>query len=218
MELLPGGTEPPSDIPREAFDAALAAYEEQRKLDMGALAQELGVSRATLYRRAGSGQRLLGAVLWYRSRQVLHAALQATAQLRGAARVVAITEGYLRAIHDRPQLIALLDRDPDGALRVLTSSESPVNAGLRAVIEKVLAEEEASGALELTIDRETLAYVIVRIGEALLYADRPRGAGAPDHQRVVGVIARLLAGSQVGALAPPQEARETTAALSREAS
>ncbi|HEX8102561.1 MAG TPA: QsdR family transcriptional regulator, partial [Solirubrobacteraceae bacterium] len=162
MTHLPEGDAPPAAIPPAAFERALRAYEEGRRLDMGALAAELGMSRATLYRRVGSHDRLLGAVLWYRSRQLLAALLDATAGLDGAARVLAIVEGYLREVHDRPALRALRERDPDGALRVLTSQDSPVHRGLRRLLVSVLAEEEERGALALTIDRETLAYVVVR--------------------------------------------------------
>jgi AcrR family transcriptional regulator len=217
MNHLPEGTEPPAGVPAEVFARALAAYEECRRLEMGPLAAELGVSRATLYRWIGSRQQLLGEVLWYRSRQVLAEALRASEGLRGSARVLAIFERYLGAVHARPQLLAMFARDPDGALRLVTSQESPLHRGLVRVVASVLAEEEDRGALQLTIDRATLAYVIVRIGESLIYADRPgRDATPVDHRRPVDVVARLLAGSQVGAL-PAPVLHETTDALSRTA-
>jgi len=202
---LPEGTDPPADIPRAAFDAALAAYEAGRRLDMSGLAEELGIARATLYRRVGSRERLLGEVLWWRSRQVLDAALRATAGLRGEARIVALVEAYLEAVYTRPQLHALLGREPANALRILTSSTSPVHTGILRALEAVLAEEEERRALSLTIDSATLAYVIVRLGESLLYAEPFDPEASPPPQRtVVEVVARLLAGSQVGALPAPQ--------------
>jgi len=205
VEHLPEGTGPPADLPADAFAAALRAYEEERRVDMGALAAELGIGRATLYRRVGSRERLLGAVLWYRTRQVLDHALGATADLHGAARVTGILEVYLAIVADRPALRALLAREPEGTLRLITSQESPVHRGLRRVVASVLAEEEERGALRLTIDRETLAYVIVRIGEAFVYDGHlARGAAGPDHHAPVEVVARLIAGSQVGALPAPQ--------------
>lgn len=204
MDHLPGGTSPPADLPREAFAAALRAYEERRQLDMSALAEELRISRATLYRRVGSRQRLFGEVLWYRTRQVLAEGLVAAEGLRGAARVLAISETYLRAIHDRPELLALFDRDPEGALRLVAGDDSPVHRGLIDVVSSVLAEEEERGALRLTIDRDTLAFVIVRIAESLMYAERIGPGSPPDYRVPVEVISRLLVGSQVGALPAPQ--------------
>ncbi len=217
MDALPEGTEPPDWIPPAAFAAALAAYESGGRLDMSGLAAELGIGRATLYRRVGSRERLLGEVLWQRSRLVLDAVLRATAELHGAARLVAIVEQYLATVTTRPELHAFIERETAAALRILTSQESPVHAGLRRTLEAVVAAEEERGALTLTIDRGTLAYVIVRLGESLLYADRlDRPATPVDHRTVVDVVARLLAGSQVGALPSPQLAgAETTDALSR---
>jgi len=207
---LPEGTGAPPDLPLDAFEAALRAYEECRRLDMSGLAAELGVSRATLYRRVGSRQRLIGEVLWYRTREVISAALAATEGLGGTARVVAMVEMYLRVIHDRPELLALFDRDPEGALRLVAGRDSPVHHGLRRSLASVLAEEEARGALRLTIDRETLAFVIVRIGESLMYAERVGIGSPPDYHVPVEVISRLLIGSQVGALPAPQLASERT--------
>jgi AcrR family transcriptional regulator len=215
MRHLPEGTGPPADLPEDAFALALKAYEERRQLDMSALAAEIGIARATLYRRVGSRQRLLGEVLWHRSRQVLAGALTASEGLRGAARVLAIFESYLRVVVDRPELHALFDRDPEGALRLVATQESPVHRGLVRVVSSVLAEEEERGTLRLTIDRETLAFVIVRIGESLVYADRPAHAPAPESYRApVDVVARLLVGSQVGALPAPQLAAGASDAAS----
>lgn len=215
MRHLPEGTDPPPDLPPDAFAAALEAYEACRQLDMSALATELGVARATLYRRVGSRQRLLGEVLWYRSRQVLAASLAAAEGLRGAARVVAILESYLRVVTDRPQLRTLFERDAESALRLVSDQESPVHRGLVRVVSSVLAEEEERGTLQLTIDRDTLAFVIVRIGESLIYADRTGSAPPQSHRAPVDVVARLLVGSQVGALPAPQAAPETSSALSQ---
>lgn len=215
MRHLPEGTDPPAEMEPGAFGAALRAYEECRQLDMGRLAQELEVSRATLYRRVGSRQRLMGEVLWYRTRQVLAASIHAAEGLQGAARVVAILESYLRVVHDRPQLLALFERDPDNAIRLVAAQDSPVHRGLVRVVSSVLAEEEERGALRLTIDRETLAFVIVRIGESLIYADRFGSDAHPtDYRTPIDVVARLLAGSQVGAL-PALEAVATPGEMSR---
>ena len=51
--------------------------------------------------------------------------------------------------------------------------------------------EEARGNLRLGIDRATLAYAIVRIGESFLYAD-VIADNDPDVDQAVAVIGRLL--------------------------
>src|ERR671935_1966760 len=95
-ELAAAAVEPPADIPRDIFDAALATYLDCRRLDMRALAGELGISRATLYRHAGGRDRLLGEVIWYRTRQALALAAEDTRRLKGEKRVVTIIERFMR--------------------------------------------------------------------------------------------------------------------------
>ncbi|MEX2194268.1 MAG: QsdR family transcriptional regulator [Thermoleophilaceae bacterium] len=193
-ELIAGGTRPPGDVPDEIFGAALAIFLSPRRLDMRALALELGIGRATLYRRAGNRDNLLGAVVWYLTRRALAPAIDAAAGLEGRERVVAIVDRFMRFVHVQPALHRFLDEEPEAALRILTSKNGPVEGGIVEALERLLADEEARGALRLTIDRSTLAYVIVRIGESFLYAD-VIADNEPDVALAVDVIERLLRAS-----------------------
>jgi AcrR family transcriptional regulator len=194
--ILPEGTRRPDDIPREIFDAALAIHLAGRRLDMRALAAELGMGRATLYRKVGGREQLLGAVLWYLTRRVIAAAVIETVGRRGHDRVVAVVRFFLEGIHGAEPLTSLLRREPEAALRLLTSNRGPVHGGIVAALERLLAEEEERGELRLSIDRPTLAYAIVRVAESFLYADVIAKA-VSDVDRAVEVATRLLAGSEL---------------------
>src|SRR5919204_230290 len=50
--------------PLDALKLARERWLEAGRIDMGDLAADLGVSRATLYRWVGTKERLLGEVLW----------------------------------------------------------------------------------------------------------------------------------------------------------
>ena len=189
--LIPEGTAPPQGIPPEIFQAALATFLERRRLDMRELAAELGMGRATLYRRVGNRDRLLGEVLWFLARRALVDAVEHAGERSGAERIVAVVDGFLSFARAQPALRALLDAEPEAALRVLTSKQGPVQLGLVEALERLLAEEEARGALRLPSDRRTLAYVVVRIGESFLYADAIAGE-EPDLAAAVELVARLL--------------------------
>ncbi|HUZ29163.1 MAG TPA: QsdR family transcriptional regulator [Solirubrobacteraceae bacterium] len=192
--LLPGGTEPPDGIPREIFDAALRIILECTRLDMRSLAAQLHIGRATLYRKVGSRDQLLGEVLWFFTRLEIVGAMGEVGELAGADRIVALVDAFMRRVHGRPPLRRLLDAEPEIALRILTSKHGPVQRGTIDVVRRLLDEEEARGALRLTIDADTLAYVIVRIGETFLYADVI--AGHPvEIDQATEVITRLLTGS-----------------------
>ena len=196
--LLPEGTDPPEEIPPEIFAATLNTILGCSRLDMRSLAAELHIGRATLYRKVGSRDRLMGQVLWFLTRWEIAEAVNTADDLAGADRVVAMVDRFMRRVHSRPPLRRLLDAEPEIALRILTSKHGPVQCGTAAVVRRLLDQEEARGTLRLTIDANTLAYVIVRIGETFLYGDVI--AGHPvDIDQATEVIARLLAGSSAPA-------------------
>lgn len=192
--LVPQGGDPPADIPPEIFQAAVHTFLDMRRIDMRAMAGELGMARATLYRRAGPRDRLLGEVLWFFTRRGMLQAIEAGEGLSGGDRVVAIVRAFMNGIPRQPPFERLLDAEPEIALRVLTSKHGPVQRGVVDSIERLLDQECERGALQLTIEPGVLAYAIVRIGESFLYAD-VIADNEPDMDQAVEVIARLLDGS-----------------------
>ena len=190
-ELPIGAVEPPADIPSDIFDAALTTYLDCRRLDMRALAGELGISRATLYRHAGGRDRLLGEVIWYRTRQALAVAAEDTRRLKGEKRVVTIVERFMRMVSDSAPLQRLLEAEPETALRILTSKHGPVQRRVIDAVERLIAHEEERGDLRPGVDRGALAYAIVRICESFLYAD-VIADNDPDVEQAVTLVARLL--------------------------
>lgn len=189
--ILPEGTAPPADIPPTIFAAALHTYLEPRRLDMQALAAELGMGRSSLYRKVRSRDHLLSEVAWYLARRTIVRALDATQQLSGARRVVGVITYFLHDVHGQPGLRRMLQEEPEAALRILTSKRGTVQQRITGAVERLLAEEEARAAMDLTLDRATLAYVIVRICESFLYAD-VIADNQPDVERAVELTARLL--------------------------
>ena len=189
--VVPGGTDPPDEIPAEIFDAALATYRDRRRLDMRALAAELGMGRATLYRKVGNRDRLLGEVMWYLTRIAMACALVKAEGKRGPERVVEVLRLFMTAVNGSAELRHFLEAEPEAALRILTSKHGPVQPGVTDALEALLAEEEERGHLCPTIDRGTLSYALVRIGEAFLYADVIADQ-EPDVEAAVEVAARLV--------------------------
>ena len=189
--LISEGAASQEDVPAEIFEAALATFLKQRRLDMRGLAADLGIGRATLYRRVGNRDRLLGEVIWFLTRRALIVAVERAGERTGADRVVAVVEAFMSFAQAQPALRRLLEAEPETALRILTSKQGPIQQGIVEALERVLAKEEERGALELSIDRSTLAYVIVRVGESFLYAD-VIADNEPDVQAAVEVVRRLL--------------------------
>jgi AcrR family transcriptional regulator len=191
--VLPSGAAAPAGIPAEIFAVAVDTFAAGQRLDMRSLARRLGVGRATLYRRAGNRERLLDELLWWRARRLLVDQVQASAELAGTERLVAVIGGVLRAVaRDRP-LRAFLESDPETALRLLTGSRSTVHRGMATALAKLIDLERERGGFDTSLDTPTLAYAITRISEGFLYADVIADR-APDVDRARTVIEALLTG------------------------
>jgi AcrR family transcriptional regulator len=189
--LLPEGTEPPADVEKEIFDAALHTFLEQRRLDMRSLAEELGIGRATLYRRTGSRDKLLGQVLWYLTRRNLARAARKATGLVGVERIMSVISHFLFDAHGQPFLRHFLSAEPEAALRILTSKRGIVQAGVVAHLTRLVEQEMEARQFTPSLEPHTLAYVIVRIGEGFLYAD-VIADDEPDVDLALTVIRQLL--------------------------
>jgi AcrR family transcriptional regulator len=191
--VVPSGVAPPGSIPADIFAAAVDAYTSGQKLDMQALANRLGVGRATLYRRAGNRERLLDEVVWWRARQILSAAVSSSSSLEGVARIVAVVNAILRGVMLDRALHAFLDSEPEAAMRILTGARSTVQRGMTGTLENLIDLEISRGHLNVELDTPTLTYAIVRIGEGFLYSDIIADR-TPDADRASTVIEALLRG------------------------
>jgi AcrR family transcriptional regulator len=176
--------------PIDAFRLARRDFMAGERLDMQALAAELGVNRATLYRWVGSRELLLGEVISSLSLATLERARREVAG-SGPRYVAAVVERVLAGIRSFEPMQRFLEADAAYALRVLTSKESTVQRRGVEGIRRLLEEQVALGALETPADLEDLAYVIMRIGESFLYSDVIIGA-EPDVAKAAQMVRLLL--------------------------
>lgn len=177
--------------PLDAFRLARRAFMAGGRIDMQALAAELGVNRATLYRWVGSKELLLGEVISSFARETLDRARREIPG-EGPAHVAAVVERVLEQIHVFEPMRAFLARDPEYALRVLTSKESTVQLGSIKAVRELLQDQVDSGALETPADLDDLAYVIIRIADSFLYSDVI--IGSEPNVAKAGQMVRLLLG------------------------
>ncbi len=155
--------------PLDLFALAKRLWLSGERVDIGALALRLKISRATAFRWVGSRDLLLGEILWSMCDTLLmQSARNASAQ--GATRVAGICEAVVRDIVQFRPLRIFVRQDPEYALRLLTSKLGPVQ---RRSIERVreLLLSEAARGLTLALAVDTLAYLIVRLCESFIYAD-----------------------------------------------
>lgn len=176
--------------PLDALRVARETWLRSGRLDMGALAGELGVSRATLYRWVGMKERLLGEVLWTLA-EASFASARAESSGAGADYVAEVVERYMQRALDTPAVRRFVEQDPEYALRVIASKHSPLQRRSIAATRELLQQQVDAGALDPPLDLDDLAYVIVRIAESFLYNDVITG-GEPDAGRAADAIHALL--------------------------
>jgi len=163
---------------------------ETGRLEMGALADHVGLSRATLYRWVGSRERLLGEVIWTFAGAAWEDAL-ARAGGRGADRIANAVERYLRGALAFPPVRRFIENDPESALRVIASKATPVQQRSVDSMRALLASEADAGTFEPALDLDALAYLIVRIGESFMFSDIVSGR-EPDIDHAVDAIHIVL--------------------------
>ncbi len=144
-----------------------------RRLDMQGLADELGVSRVTLFRRVGSREELLSRALWLLTECMLEAAAAQWEAERPEGELHTPGTGrHINALVSQSAgLRRLLDDEPTLTIRVLTDPRGRVQAGIVAFIEELLRRDVAEFGLVTLIEPGALAYALVRLGESFLYAD-----------------------------------------------
>ena len=159
---------PPAASREDVLAAALHAYLHGERIDVQAIATELGLGRTTIYRWFGSRERLVGEVV-VRAAEPLFDEARAGARGRGGAALLDTFDRINRGLADAPALRRFLENERD-ALRILTSSRGPVQPRMVARIQGYI-EAETSRGFRPPVDPATLAYAIVRLAEAFLFND-----------------------------------------------
>ncbi|MDX6615368.1 MAG: hypothetical protein QOD60_459 [Solirubrobacterales bacterium] len=174
----------------DAFKAARRKFIAGERIEMQALAEEVGTSRVTLHRWVGSRDLLLGEILWSLTEPTLQDARNATRK-RGGAGVAETWGRFLRVVNSARFMRSFLEREPEIALRVLTTKRAPLQARLVDAVSEMISVEVEAGRLKPPMEVHDLAYVIVRLGESFVYSDVITG-GEPDPEKAEQATAALL--------------------------
>jgi AcrR family transcriptional regulator len=175
---------------QRALELARAMFLAQERVDMQAIAAELGVSRTTLFRWVGTRDQLLGEVLWSVG-QPTFARARERATATGARGVAQVMGLFVQELIDSPGLWAFVRASPERALRVLTTKASFVQLAMVAEVEQLLRQEVARGTMTPALAPPDLAYLLVRIAESYVYCDAIAG-GEPSAIKAETAIAALL--------------------------
>jgi AcrR family transcriptional regulator len=181
---------PPSASREDVLALAMRRYLEGRRVDVQAIASELGLGRTTIYRWFGSRDDLIGEVLVRTGEPLLESA-RAGASGTGWLVLLDTLDRFNRSLADAPPLRQFVENERDAALRVITSSAGKVQPWVVGAITELIEQEVRAGTYRPAIEPSTLAYAIVRLGEAFLYNDAVGGMRG-DVERLRDVQAAMF--------------------------
>jgi AcrR family transcriptional regulator len=173
----------------DVLHLALNRYLHGERVDVQAIAAELGLGRTTIYRWFGSREGLIGETVAQAAEPLFDEA-RAGAKGRGGAALLDTFDRINRALAAAPALRSFLELERDG-LRMLTSSGGVIHRRAVAKIESFIEDEVRAGAYDPPVDPSTLAYAIVRLAEAFLFNDAT-AAMRGDVERLREIEAALL--------------------------
>jgi AcrR family transcriptional regulator len=173
----------------DVLHLALNRYLHGERVDVQAIAAQLGLGRTTIYRWFGSREGLIGETVAQAADPLFDEA-RAGAKGRGGVALLDTFDRINRALAAAPALRAFLELERD-ALRMLTSSGGVIHRRAVAKIEGFIEDEVRVGAYEPPVDPSTLAYAIVRLAEAFLFNDAT-AAMRGDVERLREIEAALL--------------------------
>ncbi|MFC9659801.1 QsdR family transcriptional regulator [Nocardia sp. NPDC127606] len=180
-----GDRPPPSLSPstpgNEVLDTAIRMFLRGERLELHAVATELGISRTTIYRRFGTREDLLGLAIAHQFEHVI-TTIDSRCTSRGAHRISEVFDRALRRLAADPALRTYLQNESPAALRLVTQADGPVHRGSVALVERLIQRAQEQDGYRPPIDRVTLAFALVRLGESFLYSNAVSDAeGDIDH-------------------------------------
>src|SRR3954464_11891303 len=187
---LAGAPERRRPTPLDAFRLARRKFLAAERIDMSALAEELGVNRVTLYRWVGSREQLLVEVVWSLASRTL-SKIEKRVRSKGAERVVRVGTRFLEDVISNPGMRRWLAEEGELAMRLLTRHDTDFQPRLIDAIHELVRDESDAGRLDLPVDLHEVAYVIVRLIESYTYLDLITGK-QPDARRAEPVLRLLL--------------------------
>lgn len=174
----------------DVLDASLHRYLRGQRVDVQAIASELGLGRATIYRWFGSREKLIGEVIVRATEPVLAEARAGLAG-KGGPGLLDTFDRFNRALADAPALRAFVEQERDASLRIIASGGGVVQPRIVELITALIIEEVEAGTYEAPIEPSVLGFAIVKLAQAFLFNDAVVGIRG-DVDRLRQVEAALL--------------------------
>ena len=175
-----------------AFERTREYLREGRRVDMVALAADLGVARGTLYRWTGDRERLIADATWAEAHAVAEHLLHRSRRRTGLARIQSVSVDFITAFGDNNGVRSFLRHERDSGLELLTRVNGGFRPRLVTWIADMIQAEIDAGRYRAPADPNLLAEGIVTIGERFLHhgGDPDVSPDAASAGRIIGVLLR----------------------------
>lgn len=174
----------------DVIDLADDWFRAGRRLDIGQLARELGIGRATVYRWCSGREMIVGEVVW----RIFIEAIERVESRHSGVDAATFIDNYGRLaemVRSYEPLERFVADDPEYALRVLTSRYSIVQ---RRLIDWTVERLGLIPEIRRYDDVSDLAYAIVRVGESFIWSDMITGQ-PPQPGNATAMVGLLIAGA-----------------------
>jgi AcrR family transcriptional regulator len=179
---------------QDALDLARTAFLADERVDMQALAAELGIARATLHRWVQTRENLLDRVLGDLAREFFELS-RTPVQGRPDEVIAEVIRVIVTNTAGFQPIRGFVEREPELALRLLVGESSSVRRGLLEELQQLIAEILPDEAEQL----RGFAEAMVPVGLALAWPTLVAG-DEPSGERIATVSRALLAAARAGQL------------------
>lgn len=192
----PDGAQGRTILPPEAvLRTAKRVFMATGTLEMRALARELGIGRATLYRWNRGRDELLSAVLVSLAEANMRRAEGEVDTPPGALRVCHVHDLHLRLISGSTSLRAFVRSEPQVASRLLLDVGGTVHLGAARTLADFMRRQQELSEWRAPLDVDQFAHVVARMSETYIYADLI-AHGEPETE-TPDIVLRLMLGLPV---------------------
>jgi AcrR family transcriptional regulator len=186
---LSGAAGPAAPTPLDAYKLAKRAFLASQRVDMTTIAEQLGISRVTLYRWVGNRAALLGEVMAELAIGTAQAERGRTDKT-GADAIAHVATYLVQTLMAFEPMQQLLRAEPEFALRVLTTSEGPTAARIADYWTQEIDAEIGAGRYSPVLPASDLAYLVVRLSESFVYKEVI--AGEPADPALAERVFRMI--------------------------
>lgn len=168
IKALQNPDRPPAN-PLDAFKLARKAWVNGERVSIGKIAQELDVSRVTIYRWVGSRDRLIEEILWSLAQPLFQDCIKKTPGT-GVDHIVGVHRRLMIKMAHFDPMVQYIRQYPVAAIKLQSAAPQFSHGRLIKAAALHMQQQIDDGFLQIPIPAEQMAEMIVVTNGSLLYS------------------------------------------------